>query len=262
MSRDIFKNARKIKNKAYPRKDAAGRLITEYSCLPFILSSMGGLCKEGHEFLKICKKKDPFATLRMVDVLVTQHSKWTAKRVRRALFGQSLVDFDADPWVGVDNQEKSSCNKKAVKKKSQNKQSRLEKSFSQVESSFSSQVESSQATTTADSTPLATTVADSTPLTIVESESTQEDAPSGTVYFSNDPQFQNVSYFQNFSGFQRQNFPHSFQQSHFLNEQATQEQDPHFQYSSRDPHFRNEQYHFPIYPQEQCFQAFSREPDV
>ena len=139
-----------------------------------------------------------------------------AKRVRRALFGQSLVDFNADPWVGVDSQEKSSCNKKSVMKKSQSKQSRLEKSFSQVDSS--------QATTTADSTPLATTVADSTPLTIVESESSQEDAPSGTVYFSNDPQFQNVSYFQDFSGFQRQKFPHSFQQSYFLNEHATQEQ--------------------------------------
>ena len=44
---------------------------------------MGGLCKEGHEFLKI-----------MIDVLVTQHSKWTARRVRRALLGQSLVDFE------------------------------------------------------------------------------------------------------------------------------------------------------------------------
>ena len=95
-----FKNARKIKAKCYPRKDAAGRLITENSYLPFILSSMGGLCKEGHEFLKICKKKDPFATLRMIDVLVTQHSKWTARKIRRALFGHSLVrnvypyDFD------------------------------------------------------------------------------------------------------------------------------------------------------------------------
>ena len=134
----------------------------------------------------------------MVDVLVTQHSKWTAKRVRRALFGQSLVDFDADPWVGVDNQEKSSCNKKAVKKKSQNKQSRLEKSFSQVDSS--------QATTAADSTPLATTKADSTPPTIVDSESSQEEMPDGTVYFSNDPQSQNVSYFQDFQVFKEMIF--------------------------------------------------------
>ena len=166
----------------------------------------------------------------------TQHSKWTAKRVRRALFGQSLVDFDADPWVGVDNQEKSSCNKKAVKKKSQNKQSRLEKSFSQVESS--------QATTAADSTPLATTIADNTPPTIVDSESSPEEVPDGTVYFSNDPQFHNVhvvSYFQDFSGFQRNNFQNSFQ------------------YSSQDPHFHNAQDHF---PKEQCFQAFSGNPVV
>ena len=193
---------------------------------------MGGLCKEGHEFLKICKKKDPFATLRMVDVLVTQHSKWTAKRVRRALFGQSLVDFNADPWVGVDSQEKSSCNKKAVKKRSQNKQSRLERSFSQVDSS--------QATAAADSTPLETTIADSTP-TVVDSASSQEEVPDGTVYFSNDPQSQNVSYFQDFSGFQRNIFQNSFQ------------------YSSLDPHFHNAQDHF---PQEQCFQAFSGIPDV
>ena len=87
----VCDNARKAKAKAYPRKDSSGRLLSESACLPFILSSMGGLCKEGHEFLKICKKKDPVATLKMIDVLVTQHSKWTARRVRRALFGETIV---------------------------------------------------------------------------------------------------------------------------------------------------------------------------
>ena len=85
---------------------------------------MGGLCKEGHEFLKICKKKDPIATLRMIDVLATQHSKWTAKRIRRSLFGQSIVDFDADPWISVSSPEENNSQKKVVKKK-QKKQSRL-----------------------------------------------------------------------------------------------------------------------------------------
>ena len=94
-----------MKAKSYPRKDAAGRLLSESVCLPFILSSVGGLCKEGHAFLKVCKKKDPIATARMIDVLVTQHFKWTARRVRRALFGQSIGDFSADPWTGVYSKE-------------------------------------------------------------------------------------------------------------------------------------------------------------
>ena len=56
-------------------------------------TGMGGLCQEGHDFLRLCKKRNKGATLRLLDVLVTQHAKWTARRIRRALFGQSLVDF-------------------------------------------------------------------------------------------------------------------------------------------------------------------------
>ena len=37
----------------------------------------------------------------MLDVLVTQHAKWTARRIRRALFGQSLVDFSGACWSCV-----------------------------------------------------------------------------------------------------------------------------------------------------------------
>ena len=212
---DIFKNARKLKEKSYPRKDASGRLLTESPCLPFILSSMGGLCKEGHEFLKICKKKDPVATLRMVDVLVTQHSKWTARRIRRALFGQSLVDFNSDPWIGVNSQEEKAGSKGTVRKKSQKKQSRLELAFSQEESKSSQETASSQET-------------------VVQCDSSQETVaepspPAGTVYFSCDPQSHNVSHFQDFSGFQKQIFPpcfpHSFQHPHFHNEHNIQEQD-------------------------------------
>ena len=203
---DIFKNARKIKNKSYPRKDAAGRLLTESTCLPFILSSMGGLCKEGHEFLKICKKKDPFATLRMVDVLVTQHSKWTARKIRRALFGQSLVDFNADPWNTLDNHDGARSNKEPPKMKPQKKQSRLEKAFSQVES------QSSQTTTHTASTPSTVVEVHSSQEVTPTENPIEETLPNGTVYFSNDPYSQNASYFQDFSAFQQRNFQTSFQQ--------------------------------------------------
>ena len=61
--------------------------------MPFILTNMGGLCQEGHDFLRLCRKRNKGAIARLLDVLVTQHAKWTARRIRRALFGQSLVDF-------------------------------------------------------------------------------------------------------------------------------------------------------------------------
>ena len=85
----VFTKARCVKNKSYPRKDQSGRLLTESSCIPFILTSMGGLCDEGHEFLRVCRKRNPEKTKHLVDVLVTQHSKWIAGKIRRALFGQT-----------------------------------------------------------------------------------------------------------------------------------------------------------------------------
>ena len=152
---------------------------------------MGGLCKEGHEFLKMCKKKDLVATLRMVDVLVTQHSKWTARRIRRALFGQSLVDFNADPWRGATDQTE------APKKKPQKKQSRLEKVFSQFES------QSSQAT---------------------EVQSSQEAIPATSLADENATNFQEFSTFQQQpssfqQSFQDPHFQYSFQDPHFHNAQ-------------------------------------------
>ena len=62
---------------------------------------MGGLCREGHDFLRLCKKRNKSATLRLLDVLVTQHAKWTARRIRRSLFGQSLVDFSGSHWSSI-----------------------------------------------------------------------------------------------------------------------------------------------------------------
>ena len=86
---EVFKRARAVKNKSYPRKDEHGRLLTESSCLPFILTSMGGLCEEGHEFLRVCRKRNPEKTKHLIDVLVTQHLRWVASRMRRSLFGRA-----------------------------------------------------------------------------------------------------------------------------------------------------------------------------
>merc|ERR1711970_1112562 len=78
-----------------------------------------------------------------MDVLVTQHSKWTAKRVRRALFGQSLVDFSNDPWESVKSQKEST--QPEIQQKPTKKPSRIERAFSQTQSEFSqTQEESSQ----------------------------------------------------------------------------------------------------------------------
>ena len=114
---EIYENARKLKAKAYPRKDAAGRLLNESFCLPFILTSMGGLCEEGHEFLRLCKKRNKGATMHLLDVLVTQHALWTAKRIRRGLFGQALVDFSTESWSSIQLQESASQQKRKQPKK-------------------------------------------------------------------------------------------------------------------------------------------------
>ena len=112
---EIYENARQLKAKAYPRKDSEGRLLNESFCLPFILTSMGGLCKEGHEFLHLCKKRNKAATLHLLDVLVTQHAKWTAKRVRRGLFGQSIVDFSTASWSAIQLSNSAKTSKQAEK---------------------------------------------------------------------------------------------------------------------------------------------------
>ena len=78
-----------MKTEQNPRKDEHGRFLTESSCLPFILTSMGGLCEEGQELLRVCRKRNPEKTKHLIDVLVTQHSRWVASRMRRSLFGQA-----------------------------------------------------------------------------------------------------------------------------------------------------------------------------
>ena len=43
--------------------------------------------------------------MHLLDVLFFQHAKWTAKRVRRGLFGQSIVGFTITSWSGIQLKE-------------------------------------------------------------------------------------------------------------------------------------------------------------
>ena len=67
--------------------------------IPWTQKSMGGLCAEGHEFFRLCKKRSLTKAEHMMDVLVTQHSRWTARRLHRALFGQCLINFLGSAWT-------------------------------------------------------------------------------------------------------------------------------------------------------------------
>ena len=176
----------------------------------------------------------------MIDVLVTQHSKWTARRIRRALFGQSLVDFSADPWRGANDQK--NFGSQEIKKRAKKKLSRLELEFSQTES------QPSQATTLIESTQL---------------QNTNDTAPIDTT--ESDLDFQQHSFQPNFQpSFQCPYFPNEqiFQQSsqyyqhHFHNEQTFQE----FQHSQQSFPFSH--LHFPNepYPQEHVFSTSFLEP--
>ena len=128
----VYESARQVKAKAYPRKDSSGRLLSENFCVPFILTSMGGLCAEGHDFLQLCRKRNKGATTHLLDVLVTQHAKWTAKRVRRGLFGQSIVDFTTASWSGIQLKESANDTASQQRKAQPKKTPRLLRSFAQA----------------------------------------------------------------------------------------------------------------------------------
>ena len=69
--------------------------------------------------------------MHLLDVLVTQHAKWTAKRVRRGLFGQSLVDFSTSSCSSIQVQKPmSSSESKPIEKQAKNT-ARLLRSFAQ-----------------------------------------------------------------------------------------------------------------------------------
>ena len=90
---------------------------------------MGGLCEEGHDFLRLCKKRNKGATLHLLDVLVTQHAKWTAKRVRRGLFGQALVDFSTESWSSIQLQQSAKSDASEQKRTLPKKPPRILRSF-------------------------------------------------------------------------------------------------------------------------------------
>ena len=102
-----------------------------YVFLLFLLS-WGGLCDGGHDFDRLCKKRNKGATLHLLDVLVTQHAKWTAKRVRRGLFGQSIVDFFTDSWSSIQLQESAKSNPSQSATKQAKKTPRVLRSFAQA----------------------------------------------------------------------------------------------------------------------------------
>ena len=105
----------------------------------------------------------------MIYVLVTQHSKWTAKRVRRALFGQSIVDFSVDPWIGRKSRKDSE--RTEVRQKAKKTPSRIQREFSQSQSQASQTQRESQTETDDSSEEI--------------NETPVEEVPNGTVYFSN-----------------------------------------------------------------------------
>ena len=70
--------------------------------------------------------------LLLVDVLVTQHAKWTAKRIRRGLFGQSIVDFTSASWSGVQLKESANDTASQQRRAQPKKTPRLLRSFAQA----------------------------------------------------------------------------------------------------------------------------------
>ena len=65
----------------------------------------------------------------MLDVLVTQHAKWTAKRVRRGLFGQALVDFSTESWSSIQLQQSAKSDASEQKRTLPKKPPRILRSF-------------------------------------------------------------------------------------------------------------------------------------
>ena len=93
---------------------------------------MRGLCDEGHDFLRLCKKRSKGVTPHILDVLVPQHAKWTAKRVRRGLFGLSIADFSTDNWSNIQLKESAKSNPSQSATKQAKKTPRVLRSFAQA----------------------------------------------------------------------------------------------------------------------------------
>ena len=103
-----------------------------------------------HDFLRLRQKRNKSATLRLLDVLVTQHAKWTARRIRRALFGQSLLDFSGSSWSCVKIHKSAPEPTQVNRRKA--KVSRIMREFSEVtQESSQSVVETDKKATTSSS---------------------------------------------------------------------------------------------------------------
>ena len=55
---------------------------------------MGDLDKKAHAFLRMCKKRNPHRTSKLMDLILVQHALWIAIRLRRCLgfFNQPVLD--------------------------------------------------------------------------------------------------------------------------------------------------------------------------
>ena len=95
----LLKNAVRDKRRECPVKDAEGRHVVQGDFVPFVMSNMGSLDSEAHKFLRKLRKKDSKRTEHLMDVLVVQHAKWIARRLRRSLgfYNQPLGQRPAQP---------------------------------------------------------------------------------------------------------------------------------------------------------------------
>ena len=71
-------------------------------------------------------------TLTHIFLSVTQHAKWTAKRIRRGLFGQSIVDFTSASWSSIQLKESTNGTASLQHKAQPKKTPRLLRSFAQA----------------------------------------------------------------------------------------------------------------------------------
>ena len=79
-----MKAARKEKS-VYVTRDTAGQRVIEAQPVPFIITSMGLLCSEAHDMLRLCYRLNPRATTALQDCLAVQHAKWIAHRLFRGV---------------------------------------------------------------------------------------------------------------------------------------------------------------------------------
>ena len=95
----LLQNAVRDKRRECPVKDAEGRHVVQGDFVPFVMSNMGSLDSGAHKFLRKLRKKDPKRTEHLMDVLVVQHAKWIARRLRRSLgfYNQPVGQRPAQP---------------------------------------------------------------------------------------------------------------------------------------------------------------------